>query len=70
MSSRELKKVGNEPFKRSLFLPKYQRIIDNLYVKVREQKEQSNIELQDIPTIENLNKLGLRKNIYDKEEGS
>ena len=69
MSSRELEKVGKEPFKRSLFLPKYQQIIENLYVKAREQNEQPNIELQDIPTIEDLNKLDLSKNIYDEEEG-
>lgn len=69
MSSREFEKVGKEPFKRSLFLPKYQQIIENLYNKAREQNEQPNIELQDIPTIEDLNKLDLSKNIYDEEEG-
>ncbi len=69
MSSREIEKVGKEPFKRSLFLPKYQQIIDNLYDKAREQNKQPKIELQDIPTIEDLNKLDLSKNIYDEEEG-
>ncbi len=69
MSSREIEKVGKEPFKRSLFLPKYQRIIENLYNKAREQNKQSNIEIQDIPTLEDLNRLDLSKNIYDKEEG-
>lgn len=69
MSSREIEKVGKEPFKRSLFLPKYQQIIDNLYDKAREQNKQPKIELQDIPTIEDLNRLDLSKNIYDEEEG-
>jgi hypothetical protein len=69
MSSRELEKVGKEPFKRSLFLPKYQQIIENLYDKAREQNEQPNIEIQDIPTIEDLNRLDLSKYIYEEEEG-
>ena len=70
MSSREFEKVGNEPFKRSLFLPKYQRIIENLYIRTHEQNKQSNIEIQNLPTIEDLNKLDLSKNVYDKEEES
>jgi len=69
MSSREFGKVGKEPFKRSLFLPKYQQIIENLYNRAREQNEQPNIEIQDIPNIEDLNRLDLSKNIYDEEEG-
>jgi hypothetical protein len=69
MSSRELEKVGKEPFKGSLFLPKYQRIIEDLYTKAREQNERSNIEMQNIPTIEDLNRLDQSKNIYDEEEG-
>jgi len=69
MSSRELEKVGKEPFKGSLFLPKYQRIIEDLYTKAREQNERSNIEMQNIPTIEDLNRLDPSKNVYDEEEG-
>jgi hypothetical protein len=68
MSSRELEKVGKEPFKGSLFLPKYQRIIEDLYTKAREQNERSDIEMQNIPTIEDLNRLDPSKNIYDEEE--
>lgn len=69
MKSREFEKVGKEPFKRSLFLPKYQRIIENLYNKAREQNEQSNMEMQNLQTIEDLNRLDPSKNIYDEEEG-
>lgn len=69
MSSRELEKVGKEPYKGSLFLPKYQRIIEELYTKAREQNDQSNIEIQKIPTIEDLNRLDLSRNVYNEEEG-
>lgn len=59
MPKRDPEKVGREPFKRSLFLPKYQQIIQDLYVKAREQDEQIGMEPKTIPTIEDLNALDL-----------
>lgn len=67
MQERNLEKVGREPFKRNLFLPKYQQIIQELYMKARERDDQDMNE-RNIPTIEDLNRLNYDENLNTMKE--
>ena len=52
-----------ESYITSLFLPKYKRIIQELYLKTQGNDEETNMDIQTIPTIEELNKLDLNNSL-------
>ena len=63
MPEGNINKVGREQFKGSLFLPKYQQIIQALYTKAQKQDEQLTIKTKTIPTIDELNEFRSSNNI-------
>ncbi len=58
---------GNKVFDEwCLFLPKYRRIISNLYNDAKKNYSSTHVENQEIPTLQNLSQLNISKNVMKK----